>query len=161
MKKGIVYWVLFLFGMNISYSQNARQTGGWTTNNPFQTDVFVENFGKFEVWAKSSLPIKYAINNSDKIFFTQQGVVFRLDKIEKVSEEEREKQEGSKSEDTTKRTFFVAMNWEAYNPNTEIVSSEPSEGYYTFGEKGYENVKAKGYRKLLYKNLYPNNLSSG
>ena len=48
------------------------------------------------------------------------------------------------------------MNWEGCNPNAELIVSEASEGYYTFGEKGYENVKAKGYKRLLYKDIYPN-----
>ena len=48
------------------------------------------------------------------------------------------------------------MNWEGSNPNAEIKVSENSERYYTFGEKGYENVKTKGYKKLLYKDIYPN-----
>ena len=58
----------------------------WTTNNPFKTDVFVENYGQFNTWAPSKLPIKYAINNSDKRFFTQQGLIFRLDKFENIAE---------------------------------------------------------------------------
>ena len=48
------------------------------------------------------------------------------------------------------------MKWEGSNPNTIIEVTDPTENYYTFGEKGYENVKAKGFKKLTYKNLYPN-----
>ncbi len=156
MKKETLYLILFSFWISSSYCQRTRDSGGWTTNNPFQTDVFVENFGQFNSWAASPIPIKFAINSSDKIFFTQQGVIFKLEKFDNVSDEEREKQEKGESIDTTKRIFFVAMNWEGCNPNAEIVANEASEAYYTFGEKGYENVKAKGFRKLLYKNLYPN-----
>ncbi|MCX6231348.1 MAG: gliding motility-associated C-terminal domain-containing protein [Bacteroidetes bacterium] len=129
----------------------------WTTNNPFKTDVFVENLGQFNSWAKSSLPIKYAVNNSDKIFFTNQGVIFRLEKSEKLSEEEREKIESKGNKETAKKSkiYYISMNWEGCNPDAELVAFEENEGYYTFGEKGYENVKAKGYKKLLYKNMYP------
>ncbi|MFZ4400152.1 MAG: gliding motility-associated C-terminal domain-containing protein [Bacteroidales bacterium] len=131
---------------------------GWTTDNPFKTDVFVENYGQFDEWVKSSLPIKYAINNHDKFFFSNQGVIIKLEKIEKLSEEEKEKQEkeGNKESKVKRQINYVAMNWVGCNSDAEIIASEISEAYYTFGEKGYENVKAKGFKKILYKNIYPN-----
>ena len=51
-----------------------------------------------------------------------------------------------KDKDKEEKIFYISMNWEGCNPNAEIKVSEASEGYYTFGEKGYENVKAKGFR---------------
>jgi len=155
----LIFGLIFLFLSNSLFSQQVNKTSGdkkgWTTDNPFQTDVFVENQGQFNSWAKSDLPIKYAVNNSDRIFFTPQRVVFRLEKYEKFSEEEHEEREQEREKDTPQRIFYVTMNWVGCNPDAEMIVSEPSEGYYTFGEKGYEKVKAKGYRKLLYKNLYP------
>ena len=171
MKKAIISYFCLVSILLININRISAQTvqpipkhttSGWTTNNPFHTDVFVENKGQFNNWAKSNLPILYAVNNADKIFFTKQGVVFKLIKQDSLSEEEREHQEQNKEKDKDKdkeeeeHVFFVAMNWEGCNPNPEIKVSEASEGYYTFGEKGYENVKAKGYKKLLYIELYLN-----
>ncbi|MCX6231347.1 MAG: gliding motility-associated C-terminal domain-containing protein [Bacteroidetes bacterium] len=163
MKNKILFFIfisIYLF-FNISdiYSQSGiSDLNGWISNNPFKTDVFVENLGQFDGWAKSSMPIKYTINKSDKIFFTNQGVIFRLEKTEQLSEEEREKQERQDQEETSPKSeiFYVSMNWEGCNPDAELIADEQTEGYYTFGDKGYEAVKAKGYKKLLYKNMYPN-----
>ena len=47
------------------------------------------------------------------------------------------------------------MLWQDCNTNIKIETGEESGGYYTFGEKGFENLKAKGYKKIIYKNLYP------
>jgi len=159
---------ILLININRIYAQTLQSNPkhpplGWTTNNPFRTDVFIENFGQFNKWVKHNLPILYAVNNSDKIFFTKQGVIFKLIKLDSLSEEEREHQEHNnkdrdkdKDKDKEENIFYVAMNWEGCNPNAEIKVNEASEGYYTFGEKGYENMKAKGFKKLLYKDIYPN-----
>ena len=166
--KNLILFILILISIQLIEINNLlAQTvqsspkstpAGWTTNNPFHTDVFIENKGQFDLWAKPDLPILYAVNNSDKIFFTKQGVIFKLQKKDTISEEEREHQEREKEkeEDKEQKLFYVTMNWEGCNPNAELISSEQSEGYYTFGEKGYENVQAKGYKKLLYKDIYPN-----
>ena len=168
MKKAIISYFCIVSILLININRISAQTvqpipkhtpSGWTTRNPFHTDIFVENKGQFDNWAKSNLPISYAVNNADKIFFTKQGVVFKLIKQDSLSEEEREHQEHDKDKDKDKdkeeKIFYISMNWEGCNPNAEIKVSEASEGYYTFGEKGYENVKAKGYKKLLYNDLYP------
>src|SRR3972149_4913004 len=142
----------------ISIKNHSNKNSGWTTNNPFKTDVFVENSGQFNDWAKTPSAIKYAINNSDKIFFTQQGLTFKLEKFEKMSKEKHEEMERKEKREESipkTETYFVNMHWEGSNPNAIIEVNAPAEGYYSFGEEGYEKIKAKGYKKLTYKNLYP------
>ena len=84
----------------------------WSTGNPFHTNVFVENFGQFDNWAKTPATIKYAINNSDKIFFTQNGLTFKLIKYENISEKEREKieKETGKEPIPKNEVYFVIWN---------------------------------------------------
>jgi gliding motility-associated-like protein len=161
--KKIYILIIAIFTISFANAQSLQSKSvqtqtGWTTDNPFKTDVFVENYGQFDTWAKSSSPILYAVNNSDKIFFTKQGVIFKLQKIEQLSEEQREHHEKKSDKEKQMETkfFFVYMNWENCNPNPEIIANEISEGYYTFGEKGYENIKAQGYKRLTYKNIYQN-----
>ena len=164
MKNTLIISLLLLFSMNNclkSQSINTNQSktpNGWTTNNPFKTDVFVENHGQFNNWAITSSPILYALNNSDMILFTKKSIIFRLQKNELLSEEEREKNESIDKSEKHKNVeiYYVEMNWEDCNPNSKIEVYEPTENYYTFGEKGYENVKAKGYKKIIYKNIYQN-----
>ncbi|MFA6923151.1 MAG: hypothetical protein WC223_02760, partial [Bacteroidales bacterium] len=137
-------------------SRHPQQKGSWTVlSDPFGANVFVENDGQFNTWAKTPSAIKYAINSGSGIFFTQHGVTFKLNEVINFSKEEFEKIEHGEKPKSQAKTFYVNMNWKGCNPNAIMEVSEQSEGYYTFGEKGYENVKAKGYKKLTYKNLYP------
>ncbi|MGD0711122.1 MAG: gliding motility-associated C-terminal domain-containing protein [Bacteroidales bacterium] len=142
-----------------SLAQGNTPPKSWTTNNPFKTDVFIENFGQFNNWINTSDSIKFAINNSEKIFFLPNGIIYRLDVIEKVKEDEQESlTKGNKEEEEHHNkihTYYVKMLWEGCNANAKTETSEESQGYYTFGEKGYENIKAKGYKKIIYKDLYP------
>jgi len=156
-----------IHSQTIAKTKTSKTT--WTAKNPFNTDVFVENLGQFNNWVVSENPIKYAINKGDKIFFDQQGLTFRIDKSEKIEKEdgENEKEEQGYQYETAKKDkgepdepvkiekYYVHLSWEGCNKNAKIEVTDQAVGYYTFGEKGYENVKAKGYKKLTYKDLYP------
>ena len=162
MKKTITVLILIgiipIFLFESSIAQGLKNNNiKWSTNNPFKTDVFVENLGQFDSWAKTSAPIKYAVNNDYKVLFTQQGLTYKLVKMENISEEEREEIEKKEGKEPIPGIdiYYVNMRWVGCNENSVLEVSEESEGYYTFAEKGYENVQAKGYKKLLYKELYP------
>jgi hypothetical protein len=129
----------------------------WITSDPFKTKVFVENDGQFNNWVQTTDTIKYALINSNRIFLTRHGLVFRIDKVEAVNKTAREENEQEADSDENPpliEKYYVKMNWMGCNPDAKMEVSEQAEGYYTFGEKGYENVKAKGYKKIVYKNLY-------
>jgi len=154
----ILFFVIayhFIPGISFLPSEASAQAGSqvkWQ-KDIFGQKVFVENKGQFNNWTKMTSSIKYVVNNSDKIFFTQQGLTYKLVKSEISSDEDLEEKERE-----TKKTidaYYVNMQWEGCNENPVLEASEETEGYYTFGEKGFENVKAKGYRKLVYKELYP------
>jgi len=167
LKKLLSIFIIFILISLVSYQTGLGQKTAkarplkttWVANgDPFQTDVFIENLGQFNNWATSPDPIKYAINKSEKIFFTKQGLTIRVDKIEKINESEREEKERKTGEEANRplaEKYYVNMHWVGSNANARITVSEQSEGYYTFGEKGFENIKAKGYKKLVYTDLYP------
>jgi len=165
MKKGIFFLLVSFLsvlafgqaGKTTLPGQNNKTQKIWNTGDPFGTNVFVENLGQFDSWTKSAEPIKYAINSSNKIFFTQKGLVIRCDKIIKKSEEENEEYERKYGQEATPETdmYYITMTWEGSNASATIEASEQSEGYFTFGEKGYESEQAKGFRKIVYHDLYP------
>jgi len=129
-----------------------------TTSNPYSSNVFVENLGQFNNWVQTSDTIKYALINSDKIFFTQHGLVYRVDKAEtviKTSLEENVNETDRDENPPVIEKYNIQMIWVGSNPKSVIEVSDISKGYYTFGEKGYENIKARGYKKIVYKQLYP------
>ena len=145
--KSIIGLLLLLIAVQNSFARN---------QNVFASNVFVENKGQFDGWVNTNAPVKFAINSSDKIFFTAQGLTIKLTgkEIDEEALEQMERKQGKKIEKKT-GAYFVNMQWEGCNKNSVLASSEESEGYYTFGEKGFENIKAKGFRKLIYKELYP------
>jgi len=152
----IIFFVqLLAIEVTAQISVTTNNNKGFTTNNPFNTDVFVENLGQFNAWVTTSKPIKYVVNNNDKIFFTQQGLTFKLEKWEKITDKEEHKNE---EEEHNRKTeiYYIHLHWEGSNPNANIITSQETNNYYTFGEQGYENIKAKGYKKITYKNIYPN-----
>src|SRR3989304_3095393 len=107
----------------------------WSTSNPFKTDVFVENLGQFDNWAITAYPIKYAVNNSDRIFFTQNGLTLLLvkpgERTEKPKEASKGKVRGEKEQRPASKSYFVNMEWEGCNENPVLEVSEKSEAYYT------------------------------
>jgi gliding motility-associated-like protein len=159
--------MLLLFAPVKLFSQpDKRAAAGktiWTTNNPFQTDVFIKNYGQFDKWVASSEHVKYAINNAQKIFFTQNGMIYNLAVIDNDKDEKGKRQidvRGNHKQEEQEhhvkiKHFNVYMQWEGCNPYAIMEPGNETSGYYTYGEKGYENIRAKGYKKLTYKNLYP------
>ncbi|MDD5571409.1 MAG: gliding motility-associated C-terminal domain-containing protein [Bacteroidales bacterium] len=159
--------IIIFFGMLLNGKATSQKLAinkhkaDWNSHNPFKTNVFIENIGQFNNWVVTGESVKYAVNNSSNIYFTQKGLIFKLEKAEKMSEKEREEMEGKESkgkEENKKRKteiYHVYMQWEGSNSDAKIEVSDETENYYAFGEKGYENIRFKGYRKLTYKNLYP------
>jgi len=143
--------------LQATHAQRKNAAKEWTTSDPFKTDVFIENYGQFNNWINSKDTVKYAINNSQKIFFLPTGIIYRLDIVEKEEEEKAEISKAKPEEEHRGRmhSYYVKMLWKGCNANAKIEATGESQGYYTFGEKGYENVKAKGYSKIVYKDLYP------
>lgn len=161
MKKEIVFCIFSAIILNFicesSFAQSAFHKSNlrtWSARASFKTDAFIENLGQFDSWVKTPAPVKYAVNNSDKFFFTQSGLAIKLMQAEKVSKEQKDEMK-RKGLERRIDIACVNMQWEGCSENAVLQASEASEGYYTFGDRGYENVKAAGCRKLCYKELYP------
>lgn len=148
----ILFISSFAFAVKPSYSRINKVL--WHSDNPFRTDVFVENKGQFDKLSGTKETVRYAVNNSDKIYFTDNGLTIKLEKLVSLREEELANEGKEEEEEFETETYYVHMKWLGANAGVSPQVSEQTEGYYTFGEKAYVNIKAKGYKKLLYKNLY-------
>jgi len=159
MKKIILSsFILFILVFQLDLvAQTGSRVKLWSTTDPFETKAFIENLGQFDKWAASDVPIKFALNADDKIFFTQKGIIFKLRKSENLTEEEREKRERKPTREikNVSKFYYITMTWQGCNDSTTIEAQDQAQGYFTFGEEGFENIKAKGFEKLVYKNLYP------
>ncbi|HEY4800176.1 MAG TPA: SprB repeat-containing protein, partial [Bacteroidia bacterium] len=151
------------------FSQTSQK--GWTVKYEPAKD-FIENKSQFDGRDRlNDSKILFAIDqNGTQIYFTKKGLTYRFDEAEKKqkNESEREKEnkkitaaqwaEHEKEERSVNiKTELVHMQWENSNPNVQLVAEDEETGYYSYTKSNKENINhIKGYKKLIYKDLYPN-----
>ncbi|MGB3947893.1 MAG: T9SS type B sorting domain-containing protein [Bacteroidia bacterium] len=166
--------LLLAFFLIHTFTVSADNNWASRAENP---KAFIENKGQFHT-NSSNDNVLYAYDNSGTmIYFTSKGLVYRFieevlkNKDEKEKEREREREKSFKTveewkeheAEEHKRNYkidYVNFYWENSNPNVQIIAEEPTADYhsYTFEEKGeFKNINyIKGFKKLIYKNLYEN-----
>lgn len=143
---------------------------------PHELKVFIENKGQFD--NLNNLPgtkVLFGTESiSNQILFTRNGLTYRLEERVAPTEEEREEREKEIEKEIAAgahithrdkerrenklniRKDFIQMEWVNANPNVEVVALNTITSYFNYGmgSKGVGNLN--GYKKILYKNLYPN-----
>ncbi len=124
--------------------------------------IFIENIGQYGKTMNGFAnmgAIKFGYEGLNMpVLFTSRGLVHLQRKIEKLTEKEEKKlQQQGVPEDVIekKRTItdrVISMEWVGINPDVQIVATEPTTAYQTYG---MIPQKAFGYKKLVYKNAYP------
>jgi gliding motility-associated-like protein len=179
-------FTLILFIGSLTLNMNAQNSvlAKWTAKlTPSQ--AFIENKGQFKTGANTPLKsekVEFAVDHgSTMIYFTAKGINYTFLKTYKKEEEEQEREEKEerekhknkqwtieewmeKEKEERKLNFKVdevAMLWENSNPAVEIVAGESKSDYHSYTYKNENGVKVntnyiKGYKKITYKNLYPN-----
>src|ERR1051326_3334774 len=150
----------FFISSTFSFGENPAK--GWSTN-PFDEHEFIENKGQFTYkYNQSNEPILYAINQGEvHIYFTAKGVTWRDDKVTMKEEEGKKgifKKRIAEEEEIDVTTRFVHMQWENANPNVTVVGDEPESYYRTYGDVSdpQNTFIVNVFKKIIYKNLYPN-----
>ena len=139
-------------------------TSDWSSS-PFDQKVFVENKSQFDGSAekKSGNILFGAALDGVECFFSKNGLTYKHSESVPMTEEEREKSEPSRHRDREEKEeqeevrmkfvpHYVSMEWIGSNPDVHIISEEPVSFYYTYSH----GIKASAFRKIIYKNLYPN-----
>jgi hypothetical protein len=152
--------LIIFFGCFITLNLFAQQSSlKWSGKFEAQK-AFIENKGQFN--GRNRQPdsqILYAVDEgSVQVYFTKKGLTYRFDRKEK----NKDRRDGDESKP---KIFFdsdiVNMIWEGANPNAELVAEEMTPDYYTYAMRKNENniydiEHIKGFKKLVYKNLYNN-----
>ena len=180
MKAILLQAFTFLILTSFSLSSNAQgsNTGSWSKKFGYQK-AFIENKGQFSIpdaFGNPS-PVLYAVDHGGtKIYFTKKGITYSLletwKKQKDARELEREREEEMASPEEHARhekeerklkvkADQVTMLWQNANNNVQIIATDITPDYhsYYFKQKDgeFKNVtEIKGYRKLTYKNIYPN-----
>src|SRR5690554_2228525 len=147
---------LFIFGA--VYSQkNSSMSEKWN----YSDRAFIKNIGQFDNrnWnSNSEIEYGYA-ENPFYIFFTKQGVTYRLDKMIKNPKREEDKTVFPKR---TNVSELITANWIGSNSNVEIVSSDKTNNYFSYAVEDDANKNVKnlnrvpGFKNVIYKNIYDN-----
>ena len=149
----------------------------WLRNpNDRENSAFVENAGQLiNVEGIDSKVVKYSFEDcSMNVYFTDHSVIYKIVKNEEVSEREwekyqkknniiglREEEENEHKQITIPKTEIVEMNWEgSTNASLKVKGEDETSFYFNYympvidKDKVIGNVK--GFRKLVYENVYPN-----
>jgi hypothetical protein len=147
----------------------AKSTSKDWSANPFKQFVFIENKGQLGfllsgVVDKSKNEQIYFTSNVDGIvvYFSAAGIIYSHDELKvlkKLNEEEREKlaQKGNKQLEKMVKTqhLYLEVEWMNANPLTVIKADDVQTFYYTY-PNDKSTIKAACYKKIIYKNIYPN-----
>ncbi len=168
MKYPILYAVIFLLFFTerlVCQSENSHpvtaiassKTIDFTANGDiYGTRSFVENKGQFHLGSQTSDSILFLYEHAgEKIFFTKQGLIYEFVKSYPLSERQLEAiEEGKKVKTKDPHYYYAFMNWPGFSADSvKISGAEKQLNYFTYGT---EELNAYTYKKIIYKNIYPN-----
>ena len=126
---------VFLLNTNV-FSQNKQFN--------LQSNSFVKNIGQFDDLTVNHQDILLGYHQTPfSILFTDNGLIYRFDKIEKINGKRRNHSE------------TVSFNWLNCNDNVIIEYVDETTFHYTYKIKN-KSQSTKGYNKVIYKNIYNN-----
>ncbi len=150
--------------------QSLAQSGlvNWLDQNHAR---FIENIGQFQGKNQyKNVPVPYAIDEGRmQVLFTHDAFIYCLDKVEKTPQHIRKENESGPEYEMRLRmqniklnviTETVCIKWLNANPNVQIIPLDLAQDYSNYTVNVNGELKPanyiKGYKKLLYKNIYPN-----
>ena len=139
---------------------------------PFEQKVFIENHGQFNEKTpnKSDMALFGSQYEGIELYFNASGITYRHDEFVAMTEEEKEKSTTAQLDRQSDKYHeekglmkaipcYFSITWVGANPNPQIIAEEAVSWYYTYGTRKMatdETIKANAYKKIIYKNLYPN-----
>ncbi len=158
--RNIVISFIVLFVSILSFGSATAQNSKAWNRKLNSLKYYIENKGQFTQESQKGELVLYGyVGESEKYFFTNEGIIIRIDRFEKkrnpavfFKELTGRSSEEEEMENSKLVTEYVFVKWNGADKTAGIVPSGVSEGYYTFGRDTYI---AGGYSKITYQNLYP------
>lgn len=123
----------------------------YVSNNIFQTDYFIENRGQFNYQQIGKHKILYSTEMPyGNVFFHKNGFSIHQKKVKPRKIHEQPEYNFAMAEQMEKT---IQLEWIGANQNCELIQEQKSNHYFSFGP---EEFKSYGYKKLTYRNIYPN-----
>ncbi len=168
--------ILFLIAFLV-VALGPASASGWVDSTLFSPKLFIENKGQFNgaPYLRDFPEVLFAMNHPrTKIFFSKNKVAYTLHtcvrdeeafrKFQKEegkggpeSQHELEEEQELKSKIFKAKTTVIYAEWAGANPNCEVEASHVANEYFNYGmdkDIRHDINFVKGYKKLLYKNLY-------
>jgi gliding motility-associated-like protein len=152
--------IKFILALLVSTSLIAQNDISTNEFDLTKNRAFIENKGQFENRNWQDNEIKYAVNeNPFYIFFTNEGLTYRFDKIIKNPVYKNGDHNAPKRVNISE---LVHATWIGANDNVEIKAENRNENYYSYAVrtgngKETENINGiSGFQKITYVNLYEN-----
>ena len=157
-----------------STSTFAQSQPAWVAKKSFDQNVFIENNGQFDTRHTEGNAVLFSARlKGMTVYFTSKGLTYRCDEaylprhsedaLDELNKEGKEEEENGQLENEEllrkikRKHHYLGMNWEGASSATTIVGEEMQTNYYTYLPlPGQASIKAKCYKKITYKNLYPN-----
>jgi hypothetical protein len=136
-----------LFGTKQNFIKNEGQYGKTVSTHPEMGSIL---FG----YEGLGMPV----------LFTSKGLIHLQRKLDGLSEEEQEEKQAKERKRSKKEPEedeienqkaidkIITMQWINANPNAQVIAEDQSTAYHTYAAN---SNKAFGYKKIIYKNLYP------
>ena len=164
MKKVIQMGIPFLFTAIILISAGTKTLAGWNKST-FDNKVFIENKGQFNEQG-GGLGGKVLFGTYQpamQIFWTKEGLTYKVKEVYVTEDAKREAVREGNPEELMERAkvryHYLGMRWVGANPNVSVQGTDAFSHYYTFENpndpKGASGIKASGFKKILYKDVYP------
>ncbi len=120
-----------------------RNIPAWSVS-PFDTKVFIENHGQFNISEVSKDKVFYSATLGDvKLYFTTRGIVYKY-----------EFRKNTKDAFQKPVTQHLTAEWENSNPEVTITSEEKLDYPYNYSNGKGGTIRAAICREIVYHNLY-------
>jgi gliding motility-associated-like protein len=130
----------------------------WTAE-PFDHKLFIKNAGQFDNIPNVEERIMFGAQvGRANAYFIARGVIYNYKNVgqpKKNETKEKQEREG-KEEDIDTATHSVSLVWEGSNPNVAIEPDEKQSYFYAYPKGANGTIKTDVFKKITYKNLYPN-----
>ncbi len=164
-----LFLLTLFFIFNFTFAQVENKKTNWSSN--YDTELsFIENKGQFINRNWQNNQVEFVAKRKDLMaLFTKEGLTYRYDKlIKNPKQKSKEGEDSDAVQDSTISKYtniseLIHVKWVGASPNVEIQAEDMLESYYSISYIDYnDNNKVKNinhlrsFRKLTYKNIYPN-----
>ncbi len=129
--------------------------------NPFDNKIFIQNLGQFDSTLTSANDVMYGTSSRNvNAYFTKTGVIFKYSETKQkfffAGHHDEDGDDPDKAGYTPPVFKYLKAEWVGANSGVTVVADSALSYYYAYSiGNPIVNVRAEGYKKLTYKNLYP------